>query len=142
VFVASSHGLIVVAITVVGVYAAILAGVYRLLLQRHVGIPAKALLSELRPAVAGAAGLIPVGFAVRHGLELAGAPELIVLVFAGGAGVLVYAVVLKLAFPGAWADLWMLAVRVVPALDRLPRPGRGRRAAARTVPTAPGSLLP
>ena len=50
--IAASHGLIIVSIVVSTVYLAILAGVYRLLLQRYVGIRIGRLIPELGPAVA------------------------------------------------------------------------------------------
>jgi O-antigen/teichoic acid export membrane protein len=119
--VAATHGLVTVAAVVAGIYVAILAAVYRLLLQRHVGIPMAALVSELRPAVVGAAALLAAGLPLRRGLEAVGAPDAAVIVVAGAAGLAVYAAVLRTVFSAVWDDLWMLAERVVPQLGRLAR---------------------
>ncbi|HEY6760288.1 MAG TPA: oligosaccharide flippase family protein, partial [Baekduia sp.] len=117
----AKHGLTTVAITVVGMYVLILAGVYVLLLQRHVAIPAISLLHELLPATCGALALIAVGLPLRHGLDSIDAPSFITLVITGGTGLAVYAAVLRLGFKAVFEDVWMLAERVIPPLGRLRR---------------------
>lgn len=126
--IASSHGLVTVSITVVGVYAAILVGVYRLLLAPHVGIPLKRLAIELRPAVVGCLVLVVATLPLRGLLEGWGAPAPVVLAACGAVGLVAYGLVLRVVFPLVAADLWMLTERVVPALGRLRRYLAGVRA--------------
>jgi O-antigen/teichoic acid export membrane protein len=134
VYLAATHGLVTVAAAVVGVYALVLIGVYRLLLQRHVGIRAWSLIAELRPAVAGAVVLLAVGFPLRRGFESLDAPSVVTIVVVGCAGLAAYAAVLKVGFAAVWDDLWMLAERVVPQLARLRLRGR--------MPPAPVPAVP
>lgn len=52
VFFASTHGLVAVSITVVGVFFCILLGVYFYLLKPELGIPARGIVDDLGPALA------------------------------------------------------------------------------------------
>jgi O-antigen/teichoic acid export membrane protein len=126
---ASGHGLVVVAIAVVAVYFCILLGAYRFLLQRHAGIPMWTLLRELGPAVAGCFALGAVALPVRLGLEAAQAPAAAVLILAGIAGLVAYALLLRTLFRPAWHDVITLTDKVAPPLGRAARRaiGRGRR---------------
>lgn len=121
---AAHSGLVVVAITVVVVYMGILAGVYRFLLQRYIGISALRLIPELGPAVAGCLALAAVGEPLRHLLEPQMAP-FFVLAITGGAGILAYCVALRLVSRATWDDLRILSARVFAPLPR----GLTRRAA-------------
>lgn len=119
----ASHGLIAVSVAVVIVYAGILAGVYRFLLQRYVGISIARLIPELGPAVAGCLALAAVTEPLRHLLEAA-APRALTIGVVGTVGLIAYTLVLRAVFPSAWSDLRLLVVRVLPPLARLggPRP--------------------
>jgi PST family polysaccharide transporter len=118
IFLASGHGLVVVAVTVVILYSLILLGAYRLLLQRYVGITVRRLIPELGPAVAGCLALAAITEPLRRVAESA-LPRVVVIGGVGAIGLIVYAVVLRLAFPAAWTDVRLLAVRVAPQLPRL-----------------------
>jgi O-antigen/teichoic acid export membrane protein len=110
---AAEHGLIVVAIAVATFYLAILAGVYRLLLHRHLGISIRQLLPELGPALAGCVVLAGVGEPLRALL----APELgavLTIVLVGAAGLASYVATLRAVSPAAWRDLGLLLARVLP----------------------------
>jgi len=119
--VTATHGLIAVSVAVLVVHVGILLGVYRFLLQPHIGLSIRGLVPELGPAVAGCLGLAAVGFPLRMLLDALPAGAFITLVVAGGAGFLVYAVILRALFPAAWSDLRMLAERVMPPIARLHR---------------------
>jgi len=110
---ASGHGLTVVAVAVAAFYVAILVGVYRLLLRRHLGISLGRLLPELGPALAGCVVLAGVEWPLRALLAPAlGAAPTIAL--AGTAGLLSYVAALRAVSPAAWRDLGLLLTRVLP----------------------------
>jgi O-antigen/teichoic acid export membrane protein len=118
VFVTATHGLIAVSIAVLAVHVVILLGVYQFLLGPQIGLSIRSLVPELGPAVVGCLGLAAVGFPLRM---LVPGGDLPVIVVAGGAGFLVYALILAGLFPAAWSDLRMLAERVLPPIARLHR---------------------
>jgi O-antigen/teichoic acid export membrane protein len=127
VFFASTHGLVAVSITVVGVFFGILLGVYFYLLKPELGIPARGILDDLGPALAGCVALAAIAFPVRFGLEALGVPDLVTMVVATLAGIAAYALVIRAAFAATWSDLTMIITRVIPPLARIgqrlrPRP--------------------
>jgi O-antigen/teichoic acid export membrane protein len=124
VFATATHGLIAVSIAVLLVHVVILLGVYRFLLGPEIGLSMRSLVPELGPAVVGCLGLAAVGFPVRALLDKLAAGELATIVVAGPAGLAAYALILRSLFPAAWADVRMLAERVLPPIARL----TGRRA--------------
>jgi O-antigen/teichoic acid export membrane protein len=117
---ASGHGLVVVCTVVACVYIGILVGAYRFLLQRYVGISIRRLLPELGPAIVGCLALLPVTVSLSH---LLGPifPRVLTVGISGAGGLLVYALVVRGAFPAAWADVRELVVRVVPPAGRIAR---------------------
>jgi len=123
-------GLITIAIAVVLAYVLILLGVYRLMLQRHLGIAVSRLVPELGPAVAGCFGLAAAGEPLRRLLypAIGAAPTIVI---AGGAGIAAYCVVLRRVSRPAWDDLIGLAARVLPI-----RRGAPATAAASAQPAA------
>ena len=118
VYATSTHGLIAVSVAVLAVHVLILLGVYHFLLQPHIGLSIRALVPELGPAVVGCLGLAAVGFPLRM---LVPGGDVVVIVVAGGAGFLAYALIVSRLFPAAWSDLRMLVERVVPPIARLQR---------------------
>jgi len=119
IYVAVGHGLIAVAVAASVAYLCILVGVYRFLLARAVGLSIRRLIPELGPALAGCLALAAVSEPVRLALEPVGAP--LTLALAGTAGLVTYAVALRVVSPAAWGDLALLLVRVFPPLGRLQR---------------------
>lgn len=126
VYMASRHGLVVVAITVSGVYLLILLGVYHLLLRRHVGLSITRLLPELGPALTGCAGLVAVDLGLRT--LLPGVPGVVVAAVAGSCGLAVYAGIIRVLFPRVWGDLVALVTQVCSPLTRYIRGLRSRDA--------------
>lgn len=120
---AAGHGLRVVAVAVTVFYLAILAGVYRLLLRRHLGISVRGLLGELGPALAGCVALAVVAAPLRALLAPALAPVL-TLALVSTAGLLAYVATLRAVSPAAWRDLGLLLARVLPV------PAFGRKGSA------------
>jgi O-antigen/teichoic acid export membrane protein len=120
---AVSHGLIVVSIAVSVAYLGILAGVYRFLLARYVGISIARLIPELGPAIAGCLALAAVAEALLHVVDPV-LGEFASLAIVGPAGLFAYAVALRAVSPPAWSDLRLLFARVLPPLrwPRRPRP--------------------
>ncbi len=94
-------------------YLAILVGVYRLLLQRHLGISLRGMVSELGPAIAGCLALVAVGEPLRMLVAPQLGPALTIAVV-GAAGGLVYGATLRAVSPAAWKDLGLLLARVLP----------------------------
>jgi hypothetical protein len=131
---AASHGLIVVSVVVSVAYLGILAGVYRFLLQRYVGISIARLVPELGPAIAGCLALAAVTEPLLHVTDpvLGHLPTLAIV---GTVGIAVYAVALRAVSRPAWSDLRLLFARVLPPL-RLP--GRPRPAVRVQAPLAAG----
>jgi O-antigen/teichoic acid export membrane protein len=116
---AAGHGLIVVSVAVTAFYLAILAGVYRLLLRRHLGVSVRSLLFELGPALAGCLALLAVAAPLQALLSPA-LPPLLALTVVGASGLASYVIALRTVSPPAWRDLALLLTRVlpVPALGR------------------------
>ena len=65
VWVTASHGIVAVAIAVVGVYLGMLVAVYGVLFPRVVGIPTGRMVGDLVPAVAGSSAILALGFPLR-----------------------------------------------------------------------------
>ncbi|HUN79478.1 MAG TPA: oligosaccharide flippase family protein [Solirubrobacteraceae bacterium] len=130
IYLAVGHGLIVLAVVTSAAYLCILVGVYRFLLSKTVELSIRRLLPELGPALAGCLALAAVAEPVRLALEPAGMP-FVTLALGGVAGLLAYAVALRLISPATWRDLALLLVRVLPPLERLRRRDRGARAEQR-----------
>lgn len=129
IFAASSYGLVAVSITASCTYGLILVGVYRFLLRRYFGISLLGLVSELGPALVSCLALLAVTGPLA---ALCGPvwPRAGTAAMTGSAGLLAYALVLRVGFPAAWSDLSKLLVRVFPILDR------PRRGAALSAPSA------
>jgi O-antigen/teichoic acid export membrane protein len=132
VFLASRHGLVVIAFTVCGVYLVILLSAYQFLLNRYLGLSITRLIRELGPALAGCVALVIVDLALLQGLV--SLSDFGIVMIAGPAGLIAYALVIRGLFPRAWNDLGTLITRVFPPIGRLRR-GRSRD-------TAPGEPLP
>lgn len=115
-------GLITIAIAVVLAYLLILLGVYRFMLQRHLGISVARLVPELGPALVSCLALAAVGEPLRRLLypAVGAAPTIAV---AGAAGIAAYCCVLRLVSSAAWNDLIGLASRVLPIPRRKDAPG-------------------
>lgn len=127
---AAQHGLVTIAIAVVAAYVLILAGVYRFLLQRYVGISVKRLVPELAPAVLGCLVLAAVGEPLRHLLEASSVPAAVTITLAGSAGLLAYCFGLRMVSHATWNDLRVLATRVLAPLPLSRVRGGGAPAAA------------
>lgn len=122
VYAASSHGIVVVAAAVSAEHLVILICVYQFVLGPHVDIRVGRLIPELGPAVAGCGVLVGTDIGLRY--VLSGAPDFVVAVVAGLAGVAAYALIIWACFPRAWNDLVTLITRVVPPTSRFVRPSR------------------
>ena len=129
VFVASTHGLVWVSITVVACFFGILLGVYFYLLKPELDIPARGIVDDLGPALAGCLALAAIAFPVRFGLEEIGAPDIVTIAIAALAGLAAYALLIRIAFVAVWSDLLMIVTRVVPPLARFEQRLRPRRLA-------------
>jgi O-antigen/teichoic acid export membrane protein len=118
VMLASTHGLVVVACTVVAVYVAILAGVYLLMLGPQIGLRLRRLARQAAPACTGSVVLVAAGLPARMSIESSGVPAPLTIALAGLIGAGAYVVVIRLLFAPAWRDLLSLAGRVIPRSRR------------------------
>jgi O-antigen/teichoic acid export membrane protein len=109
------HGIVAVAIAVVGVYLAMLVAVYGILFRRVVGIPVSRMVGDLAPAVAGSAAVLAIGFPLVAILHRAAAPAFIIVALVGLAGLSAHAAMLRTCFPAVWSDLAGFIRRLVPA---------------------------
>jgi O-antigen/teichoic acid export membrane protein len=117
VLLASRHGLVTVAVAVVAAYLVILLAAYRLLLQRYAGISVRRLAPELGPAIVGCLAMSAVTAPLMHVLN-GNLPSLVQIALVGTAGLCVYALVLRIAFPSAWTDAQTLVMQVLGPLAR------------------------
>jgi O-antigen/teichoic acid export membrane protein len=139
---AAGHGLVAVSFAVVVVYMGILAGVYRILLQRYLGLSIARLIPELGPAVAGCLALAAIGEPLRHLLEPRMGP-FFVLAITGTAGILAYCLGLRLVSKATWDDLRILSSRVLaPATRGLRRRGADERPAPAPQPPRTAAAHP
>ena len=88
VFLASRHGLITVAMAVVGAYLVILLAAYALLLGPSVGISVRRLVPELAPAVCGCLALAAVSVPLTAAVD--GLPRFLVIALVAPVGTLAY----------------------------------------------------
>jgi hypothetical protein len=117
VLLASRHGLVTVALAVVGAYLVLLLIAYRFLLQRYAGISIRQLAPELGPAIAGCLAMLAVAMPLMGVLD-DDLPRLLQLTLVGAVALGVYGLVLRLAFPSAWTDVRTLLVQVLGPLAR------------------------
>jgi O-antigen/teichoic acid export membrane protein len=109
----AKHGIVTVAIAVVGVYLLQLAGVYGILFRRVLGIPVRRMVSDLAPAVVGSLAILAIGFPLAKLFE--SAPPPVVVGVVGLVGLVTHVTVLRSFFPAVWSDLSGLVRRLVPA---------------------------
>jgi lipopolysaccharide exporter len=93
------------------------------LVERLIGIPALRLAADALPGLVSGGALLAVAFPLTSALSDAGVPRALIVVVVSAAGAAVYALVLRLAFRAAWADLVLLLTRVLPS-GRLTRSGK------------------
>jgi teichuronic acid exporter len=135
VWVTAPHGIVPVALAVVGLYAGMLAVVYGILFRRVIGMPINRMVADLGPAVVGSAALVAAGFPLAELLRSAELPVPLLAATVAAAGLSLHALVLRTLFPAVWSDLGALARRVLPArLARLAPGPRGRAATAAARP--------
>jgi hypothetical protein len=135
VWLASSHGLIVVCIAVSSFQIASLILSYIVLLHSTVGVSRTQLAHDIGPALVASVPLLVVAEILRHALSGAlPVPAVAVVCAAAGGGV--YIAALRVVSAAAWADVMLLAG---PMLPRLPRRSRASRpiAAAPVEPSRP-----
>jgi O-antigen/teichoic acid export membrane protein len=128
---AAPLGLVGLCLAVLGFRLARFATAVHVLFGRIAGIPARRILSDCAPALAGVLALLAAGATAQQAAGAAGAPDWAGGVAAALAGSAVYAAVVRLGFPAAWAELIAVLRRVLskPRLrTRLPRHAAVRRA--------------
>jgi O-antigen/teichoic acid export membrane protein len=113
VYVAAPHGIVVVAAAVAVYYVAQGLATHWFLLRRVVGVPMRDLGRELAGPSCGCAALVLCAALLRSALAGAGLPPAVVLVVAGGTGLIAYLVCIRYLFSGIWADLMLLVRRLL-----------------------------
>jgi O-antigen/teichoic acid export membrane protein len=119
VFATAGLGLDGVAVAVVLVHVAMLAAVYLILFRRVLGMPIGRLVGDLAPAVLGSAAIVAVGLPLAAFLREIGTAAPILILLAGGVGLLVQALTLRLFFPVVWADVSSLVRRILPSRPQI-----------------------
>jgi O-antigen/teichoic acid export membrane protein len=117
----AKHGLVTVAVAVVGVHVVMLAAVYLVLFRAVLKMPIARLVTDLAPAVVGSALIVVVGMPLARALRDVGANPILIIAAVGLAGALVHLVSLRSLFPVVWADLVMLIRRLLPSRGPLRR---------------------
>ncbi len=135
-----SFGVTAVCVAVVAVRLVAFVTMQHLIVERRVGIPIlETVRDDVIPALT--AGLPQLAVATL-GLRLcldASLPVFVAMAVSGTAGLTVYAAIMRTRFPATWADVGMLAGRLVPSsgpwavIRRLGGPQRRRRAEAARV---------
>jgi O-antigen/teichoic acid export membrane protein len=122
VFFTAKHGLVTVAVAVVGVHVAMLAAVYLILFRQVLKMPIARLVTDLAPAVVGGALVVLVGMPIAGALRDAGAGGVPIIAAVCAAGAFVHLLSLRSLFPAVWRDLASLVRRLVPSRGPLRRP--------------------
>jgi O-antigen/teichoic acid export membrane protein len=122
VFVTAKHGLVTVAVAVVGVHVAMLAAVYLVLFRAVLKMPIARLVTDLAPAVVGGALVVLVGMPIAGALRDAGAGAIVIIAAVCAAGAAVHLLSLRSLFPAVWGDLVSLVRRLLPSRGPLRRP--------------------
>jgi O-antigen/teichoic acid export membrane protein len=113
VLIAVPHGLMAVCWTVAGVSAASFLVLQYAVVERVVGIPLVETLRDAVPALVCGLALLATAWAGVHLLDDK-VGDLVVLLAAGLASVVVYGVALRALFPATWRDLALLARGLLP----------------------------
>jgi lipopolysaccharide exporter len=118
VFIAVPYGLIAVCIAVSSFQVITTVASYWLMLPRLVGITLPRLALDVAPGLASSGAMLAVALPAAGALSATdlSAPVIVTLVAALAAPV--YLLVLRLVAPAAWADVLLLARRVLPRLGR------------------------
>jgi O-antigen/teichoic acid export membrane protein len=119
VLLAAPYGLTVVCITVAAFQVTTVVVSYALMLGRLVGVPLRQLALDIGPAIAATGILLAVSFPLAHALSTSSLPRPATILLVSALGAPLYLLALRLISPAAWADIGVLARRVL-----LPR---GRR---------------
>jgi O-antigen/teichoic acid export membrane protein len=114
VWLTAKHGLVTVAVAVVGVHVIMLAAVYLVLFRMVLKMPIGRLVTDLAPAVVGSGLIVAVGFPLARALRDAGAGGIPVILAVGLMGTVVHLATLRSLFPAVWADLVSLTRRLLP----------------------------
>jgi lipopolysaccharide exporter len=119
------HGLIATCVAISGYRLVQLVALQYLLVERLCGISLReTLVHDVAPAALSCLPLAAAAVGVRVVLEAAGAPTIVTMALAVGAGLAGYAVALRFGFRGTWSDCAVLFARILPQrFARGPRPG-------------------
>ena len=118
VFVAVPYGLIAVCIAVSSFQVITTVASYWLMLPRLVGITLRRLALDVAPALVSSAVMLAVAFPAVGALTATDLSRPVIVVLVSAVAAPVYLLVLRLAAPAAWADVLLLARRVLPRLGR------------------------
>jgi hypothetical protein len=122
VWLTAKHGLVAVAVAVVGVHVVMLAAVYLILFRMVLKMRIGRLVTDLAPAAVGAALIVAVGMPLANALRDAGAGAIPVVAAVSLAAAILHLGALKSLFPVVWADLVSLIRRLLPNRGPLRRP--------------------
>ena len=118
VLVAVPHGLVAVCIAVSGFQVVTMVVSYWLVLSRLVGVTLGQLVRDLAPATVSSAVMLGAAFPLVGALNASGVPRPVTVLIASALAAPLYLVALRLIGPAAWADLVLLARRLLPRVRR------------------------
>jgi lipopolysaccharide exporter len=107
------YGIVAVCWGVVAVRTAMVFATHAFLFKPLAGIPVRALLHDAGPAAVSSAALLAVAWPLAHWLAEVGLTPFLLLPIIGAAGGGAYLLVLYTLFQSAWADVMLLARRVL-----------------------------
>ena len=121
IYVACSAGIIAVAVAAVVTNVAFTFVTARFIVERRLGIPSAALLTETGRTLIAVLPILAIGFPAHAALVSLGAPGIVTVCSVVGLSLTAYAAFIKLRSPDLWRDLSDIAVRLRPH-DRRQRP--------------------
>jgi O-antigen/teichoic acid export membrane protein len=138
VFIASSHGLTAVCITVVAIQFVALLAAYHLMLRRATGLSLSTLARDLAPALGASAVMLAVAWPLREALSGAGVAAIPMLIITTPIAAVLYLAAMWKLSPAVWRDLGLLATHMI-SRRREKRSTGTRPAAPDPTVTAPGA---
>jgi len=132
VLLAVPYGLTAVCVTVTGFQLLTVLASYGLMLPRLVGVNLRQLALELGPAITSSGIMLAVVVPLGHALSASSVPGPVTVTVVCALGAPLYLLALRLVSRRTWADLVLLARKVLPRRGRLqtPHPTVGSSAAA------------
>ncbi len=122
VFIAAPYGLNVVCVAVAAFQVITLIGSHRFMLARLAGLTVGDLVRDIGPATLASAIMLAAAYPLARGLAAQGLSSPVTIMIVAIVAAPLYLLTLRLLSPAAWADLLLLARRVLPRFGRRKAP--------------------